>query len=114
MENELTLLKELLEKHDFEKFESLLFDVVKKNDSNCISELISLFDDEFEYDEIMFSIIHAIESFDDETYTQQIIKSTPNLSTNSPRWYKMIISRINKNEETNRIYLLNLKRLNGK
>lgn len=76
------------------RFESVLADVASMNDRACIGLLCALLDDEAEFDELMFSIIHTIESFEDAVYALEIVKAAPRLCDRSPRWASIVFMRI--------------------
>lgn len=82
------------------KFDDLLGKISDLNNEKMIMKLSYFFNDNSEYDEIMFSIIHTIEAFDDETYICEILKAIPHLSTNSPSWASIILVRILNSEPT--------------
>lgn len=81
-------------------FEQILADILKLNDPNCIPELIKFLDDETDFDEVMFSIIHTIEFFEDESYVSGVIKSLPDFFIKSPRWASIIHMRILNSQST--------------
>ena len=76
------------------RFEEVLAEVVELNDPTCIVLLCAFFDDSEEFDELMFSIIHTIENFDDATYASQLVKAAPRLCENSPRWASIVFMRV--------------------
>ena len=77
-----------------QRFETGLSQVIASNDSACIGPLLLLLDDEEEHDELMFSIVHAIERFDDATYVRAIIGSLHLLVEQAPRWGTVLHMRI--------------------
>ncbi|MEJ7659555.1 MAG: Imm30 family immunity protein [Hymenobacter sp.] len=56
-------------------FEETLHEISLFNDPAAIIPLLNLLDDSAESDDIMFDIIHYIESFDDTLYVSIIINS---------------------------------------
>jgi hypothetical protein len=56
--------------------------------------LIRCFDDKEQYDELMFSIVHTIEAFDDATYAKELVRSLPHFIPNAPRWCSIVHMRI--------------------
>ncbi len=74
--------------------EDLLGQIVVLNDPGCIAPLLQLFDDDAEYDETMFSIIHTIERFDDAAYVRAIAENLGPFLTASPRWAVILQMRI--------------------
>ena len=75
-------------------FEDVLGDVAEMNDPTSIVLLCSFFDDNEEFDELMFSIIHTIENFDDTTYASELVNAAPSLCARSPRWASIVFMRI--------------------
>lgn len=81
-------------------FENKLHEIHLTESPEMIGSLVALMDDKFEFDELMFSIIHTIESFEDSVYVKEIIKSIPNFVLDSPRWASIIHMRIVNSEST--------------
>jgi hypothetical protein len=77
-----------------ERCEDLLAQISSLEDPRSVRLLLPLFDDEAEYDELMFSIIHAIERFDDATYVREISANLPSFVERSPRWAMIVHMRI--------------------
>ncbi len=92
------------------KFENKLEEIYLTNDSAIISELVKVMDDTFEFDELMFSIIHTIESFEDNVYVKEIISSTPYFILKSPRWASIVYMRIINSPETLKSYINEVKK----
>jgi hypothetical protein len=93
-------------------FERLLADVVSLKTSDSIGPLLRLFRDNVQYDELMFSIIHSIEIFDDQTYVSQVLSAAPALCSDSPRWASILFMRI-LNSEATRLELVRQLRNSG-
>ena len=74
--------------------EDLVGQIASVHGPKSIGMLLPLLDDRAAHDELMFSIIHTIESFDDHTYVRQILHHLPRLWGNSPRWATIIHMRI--------------------
>lgn len=77
-----------------QRFEDILGQVAALNDPDCIGQVLPLFDDDAEYDEMMFSIIHIIERFDDATYVKEIVDHLGSFFDQSPRWAVIVLMRI--------------------
>lgn len=59
--------------------------------------LLALLSDKAEYDEGMFSIIHAAESLDGPpygSYVSALLSVFPTLSVSSPRWASIVLMRV--------------------
>ena len=86
------------------EFERTVWEIASKNDPEVIGNLIELFDDDCAYPEIMYSLVHAIESFSDKEYVVQIIKSLNTLIRVSHFWCECIFNRIFNNINTLKIF----------
>jgi hypothetical protein len=58
------------------------------------SDLLSLLSDNAEYDEGMFSLIHAAESYDDNAYVRALLSVFPHLVSSAPRWASIVLMRV--------------------
>lgn len=81
-------------------FESLWADVVALRTPESITPLLSLFHDNAQHDEVMFSIIHGLEIFDDPTYIEHVLRGAPSLCEQSPRWASILFMRMLNSEPT--------------
>ena len=88
-----------------EEYEILLSRIADINIPVVIEHLIPLFDDEFEYDEIMYSIIHIIEGYNDIEYCSHLLKTLPSFIYKSPRWASVVHMRIMNSKETLEEYI---------
>ena len=79
-------------------FESALEQVVAMEGPDCIAPLVLLLEDDESLDELMFSIVHTIEMFNDDVYVDRILYALPDLITKSPRWAKILHMRILNSE----------------
>jgi hypothetical protein len=77
-----------------QSFDGILQQIAALNDPMCIPLLLPFFGDDAEYDEMLFTIIHTIEAFDDDVYVQKILDSLPSLLAKAPRWATVIHMRI--------------------
>ena len=90
-------------------FEEVLASVADMNDPDSITALAEFFDDDAEFDELMFSIIHTIEIHDDATYCQELLKAAPVLCSRSPRWASIIFMRVLNSDSTRTQLVLQLR-----
>jgi len=79
--------------------------VMLHRDPESIKHLLFALSDETEYDEGMFSILHAAESFDDRTYTDELIPILPRLREAAPRWASIAFIRLVNNSNTRQLLL---------
>ena len=75
-------------------FETVLAQIAGLNDPACIGLLLPFFDDNEQHSEMMFSIVHTIEMFEDETYVREITKHLDSFWTRSPKWAVTVHMRI--------------------
>jgi hypothetical protein len=77
------------------KFEDILHKIEYPiKDASIVTALISLLDDDAEYDELMYSIVHAVEASGIEMYSLGVINAMPELWDSSPDWLQTIHIRI--------------------
>jgi len=90
------LKQELSDRRDghVHRSDALLERIAALNDPACIAELLPLFDDDAEFPELMFSIIHTIERFDDRTYVQTVVDELEPLFAVAPEWAVVLHVRI--------------------
>ena len=91
------------------RFENVLASIANLNDPDSIVALAEFFDDDAEFDELMFSIIHTIEIHDDETYCRELLKAAPGLCSRSPRWASIVFMRILNSDSTRTQLVLQLR-----
>lgn len=103
------LEKELEDNFSINRAEALLEQIIGLNDPNCIELLIPLLNDNFKYDEYMFSIIHAIEKFEDSIYVEKLLTCIPDFINKSPRWASIIHVRILNSNETLIAYIKQIR-----
>lgn len=81
-------------------FEALLAEVMALRTPKSIGPLLGLFRDNAQHDELMFSIIHGLEIFDDKAYVDEILRGAASLSSKAPRWASIILMRVLNSEST--------------
>jgi len=80
--------------------ESILARIVELNDPSSIEHLVPFFEDDPPYDEVMFSIVHSIEVFEDQLYVAHLLSVAAEFCANSPRWASIVFMRIINSEPT--------------
>jgi len=91
--------------NNIEQFEKTLDDIGKLNNSQSIGNLVKYFNDESDYPEILFNIVHLIETFDDHTYLNELLPSMPWMVKNTPDWAKTLHYRILNSPKTYELYI---------
>jgi len=96
------LRSELRARHEgyVQRAEELLGQILVLDDPGCIAPLLQLFEDDAEYDELMFSIIHTIERFDDPIYVRFVAENLGPFLAASPRWAIILQMRILNSQST--------------
>ncbi len=77
--------------------------LLSESGPNLSGDLLALLSDKAEYDEGMFSIIHAAESIDQipyVSYVSAMLSAFPMLLTSSPRWGSIVLMRVMNNDAT--------------
>lgn len=83
-----------VDEHNFEKFEMLVAEACETRSRDAIASLIDCLDDACEFDEIIFGVVHAVESFPTEEYFAVLSERFPIIVSQSPRWTSILIMRI--------------------
>lgn len=94
-----------------QRCEEILGRIAGLRDPSFIGLLLPLLDDRAEYDELMFSIIHTLESFDDATYVGRILEHLPEFLAKSPRFAKIVHMRILNSSQASLAYRSAVKKL---
>jgi hypothetical protein len=69
-------------------------ELIASGDERLPKDLLSLLSDSAEYDEGMFSLIHAAESFDDTDYVRALLSVFPRIASAAPRWASIVLMRV--------------------
>jgi len=95
-------------------FENALAEIADNPDEQNLSAYHLVLDDQCQQPEVMFSLIHFLESFDIEEEIAAFIKVVPQLMINAPEWTKIIHDRILNDDSACQVYqkLLHLANLN--
>lgn len=117
---ELTELKSnrlLRDESEVEKFENTIENILALKDVNHIEILCQGFDDLTENDEVMFGLIHAIESYDkivsSEISLKVLANSIPKMLPHAKEWLKILHKRILNHEPSRNIYKKIIPSLNN-
>ncbi|MEW4284558.1 Imm30 family immunity protein [Priestia koreensis] len=117
---ELIQLKEnrlLRNEHEIESFEKAIANILDKKDVHHIEILCQGFDDLTENDEIMFGLIHAIESYDhiasSDVSLKKFAESIPSILPHAEEWVKVFHKRILNHEPSKNCYKRIIPHLNN-
>lgn len=100
--NNLKLYAKFRNHEDVLKFETILSEMGNDINEANFESIISVLDDETEYEEVMFGVVHALEFYPLDVYLDLLIKFSPDCFRRSPKWFSLLINRIfNKPEICN-------------
>lgn len=68
--------------------------ILALGDQRAAGDLLSLLSDNAEYDEGMFALIHAAESFEDGAYVLELLSILPRLTSSAPVWGAIVLMRV--------------------
>lgn len=68
--------------------------ILAERDERAIGDLLSLLSDGAAYDEGMFSLVHAAESFPDDSYVRALLSVFPKLVVSAPEWASIVLMRV--------------------
>jgi Immunity protein 30 len=81
--------------------DSALATVMQYKSPMAIAPLLLMLNDAADYQEGMFSLIHAAEAFDDSTYVRSLLDILPDLCSSAPRWSSIVLMRAMNSDSTN-------------
>ncbi|MBJ8052076.1 hypothetical protein JDS87_08580 [Bacillus cereus] len=117
---ELTELKNnrlLRDESEVDKFEKSIENILGMENVNHIEILCQGFDDLTENDEVMFGLIHAIESYDkivsSDVSLKVLANSIPKMLPHAKEWLKILHKRILNHEPSRNIYKKIIPTLNN-
>ena len=77
-----------------QEFEHALSESIDFSNPEIIGVLINFLDDAEDYPELMYSIIHSVEVFEDKVYIGELLKTAAKLCTRSPKWASIVFMRV--------------------
>ena len=95
-------------------FEETLEKIAEFADDKYLKKLHLILDDDCEKPDVMFSLVHFLESFDPQKQIEAFIASIPQLMITAPEWTKIIHYRIINDELACKIYQESLALANEK
>ncbi|MCW5315143.1 hypothetical protein GTQ43_15405 [Nostoc sp. KVJ3] len=85
-------------------FENALAEIADNPDEQNLSAYHLILDDQCQQPEVMFSLIHFLESFDIEEQIAAFIKVVPQLMIDAPEWTRIIHDRILNDDSACQVY----------
>ena len=77
-----------------EEFDDVLENLADCDDEKLIKELCIVFEDETQEEEVMFGLVHFIESFEMEKYLTEMPKALPKMVESAKEWAMLLNKRI--------------------
>ncbi|MFC3749395.1 Imm30 family immunity protein [Paenibacillus sp. GCM10012306] len=81
-----------------ERFDRTLEGLAGDTEDRIIHEIFRVFDDETEQEEVMFSLVHFVESYQTEMYLTQLLESLPAMLEPARDWAIVLNKRILKDD----------------
>lgn len=78
-------------KEDVEKFDKLLSQIAETKQPKYIPLLMEIFDDNTEFPEVMYNVVHLLEDYPDDVHAKAIIKWTPFMLSHAPVWLLTLV-----------------------
>lgn len=75
-------------------FDEILHAISESADPKYIPLLMSVLDDYTEFDEVMFGIVHCLESYPKETYVPMLVMRNPEMLKKAPLWQERLVNRV--------------------
>jgi hypothetical protein len=94
-------------------FETALTEIAKNPDENDLTAYHLILDDRCQQPEVMFSLIHFLESFDMEKQIEAFITIVPQLILSAPEWTRILHERILNDESACQVYQKLLHSINS-
>ncbi|MEH2397318.1 Imm30 family immunity protein [Nostoc sp.] len=85
-------------------FENALAELANNPKSEYLPELYLVLDDRCQHEEVMFSLVHFLESFEVKEQLQAFLHVLPKLLDSAPEWTRIIHTRILNDELTSALY----------
>ena len=96
-----------------EAFETALAEVAKNPNDNNLTSYYLILDDQCQQPEVMFSLIHFLESLDMEKQIEAFITIIPQLMLSAPEWTRILHNRILNDELACQVYQNSLHSINS-
>lgn len=97
--DELLLNRYLRTANEIDVFDEHLQSLRNLGDDGAIPVLLSVLTDDTEQHEVMWGLVHLVESYGKDRYIPAIVSVLPTMSEDSPEWAEIMVCRIlNSNE----------------
>ncbi|GED18151.1 Imm30 family immunity protein [Aneurinibacillus migulanus] len=97
-----------------EEFDHILEKLADYTEEKMIRDLCMVFDDETHQEEVMFGLIHFIESFEMDKYLTEMAKALPDMVYKAREWARILNIRILNSETYRNEYVKVLMHMDSK
>ena len=107
MRDEITILNAnrlIRSREEFEAFEAALAEIAADPDPQDLPDLFLVLDDGCEESEVMFGLVHFLETFERKPRLQVFLDVVPEMMTQAPDWVRVLHYRILNNDEAREYY----------
>lgn len=104
MKKRLDNLRKLVQAEKVFEVEDILADIMDDGLEDEIGSLFELISDKIDSDDIIFSIIHSVETLEDEKYILTFFSHLPLLYSQAKSWTEVLMRRIRNNSKTLKVF----------
>jgi len=108
MLKKLKIYSKMLKQEDIDFFEHYVWKLAEAKNLEILSELFQLFDDSCPYSEVMYSLVHAVESYPDDFYVKIFISNIEKMLVSSKNWVQILLFAILNDEDCLEIFRANM------
>ena len=93
-------------------FEQALEELAQNPNSDDLPSLYLILNDDCQQPDVMFSLVHFVESFDIQAQIQAFIQVVPILIEQAPEWTEILYTRINNDKTARTVFDTTLQSMN--
>jgi Immunity protein 30 len=82
--------KHLRSKAEVLAFDNALQALAQSQQDEDLSDLLAVFTDECQHHEVMYGLVHCVESFDMKKYLAALVEAVPSMRIHAPEWTKSL------------------------
>lgn len=103
--------RHLRNEDEIAEFDFALAELPEQSEDNVayLTKLFDVFVDDCDQPEVMWGLLHFVESFDDETYISSLLLSIDDLLSKAEDWLEIILARVLNNDDSRNQLILALK-----
>jgi hypothetical protein len=92
---------------DIKLFDITIYELAATNELKVFDQLMDLFDDDCEFPDVMFNLVHALETFSNQDYVRGVLLKSKDFRK-YPEWYTTLIYRILNSKNCSEIFKRNM------